>query len=282
VPNRQGAGFVGRSVTAALAAGAAEVVVVDDGSTDDSPGEAERAGAVVVRSPGRGFAAAVNAGVAHTRYELLLILNSDCFLDPPSLGRLVEAIEGDPALALVGASLRSEQGTPERSHGRETTLRLAIRNAISPPAPLPRGETGVETVPFVPLACALARRASLEAVGGLDERYGFYYEDYDLCWRLREAGGRVAVCWDAGAVHAGGGSSSAADPQRWFRRHNESRMLYLRKRYPRGWLLYAAVWVPVALLRALSWLPRRGPAARRWARAYTGSALAGLGRRGRP
>ena len=279
VPNRDGAGLVGRCVAAALAGGVAEVVVVDDGSTDDSPAEAERAGATVVRSAGRGFAAAVNAGVARASHDLLLILNSDCFVDPGALDHLVDALDADAALGLVAASLRNEQGRPERSHGRETTLGLAIRNTISPPAPLPSGETGVETAAFVPLACALARRSAWEAVHGLDERYGFYYEDYDVCWRLREAGSRVAVCWDAGAVHVGGGSSSAADPQGWFRRHNEGRMIYLRKRYPRGWLLYAAVWVPVALLRALTWLPRRGPGARRWARAYAGSAFAGLGRR---
>jgi GT2 family glycosyltransferase len=282
VPNRDGAGLVGRCVEAALAAGAAEVVVVDDGSTDDSPAEAAAAGARVARSAGRGFAAAVNHGARLARHQLLLVVNSDCFVEPTALGYLVDAVVADPSLALCGASLRSRDGLPERSHGRETTLGLAIRNTLSPPAPLRGSDSGVQNAPFVPLTCALARRPAWESVGGLDERYRFYYEDYDLCWRLQEGRWRVAVCWDARAVHLGGGSSSAGDPQSWFRQHNESRALYLRKRYPRGWLLYAAVWVPVALARALTWLPRRRPEGRRWARAYAASALAGLGRRSTP
>ena len=39
----------------------------------------------------------------------------------------------------------------------------------------------------MPLACALVRRSAYDAVGGLDERYVFYFEDYDLCWRLAAA-----------------------------------------------------------------------------------------------
>ena len=277
VPNRDGAGLVGRCVEAALAGGAVEVVVVDDGSSDGSEREAAEAGARVLRSPGRGFAAAVNHGVAATRTPAVLLLNSDCFLDPEAVARLASALDDDGSLGAVGAALRDEHGAAARSHGYLLTLGVAIRVALSVPPPHPRSTgVGVQPVPFVPLACVLARRGAWDAIGGLDERYPFYFEDHDACRRLRDAGWRLAVRWDATAVHEGGSSSSARDPQRWFVQYAESRARYLRTHYPRAWVVWAAVSIPAALLRALAWRVRRGEGAAAWSRAWRRAAFAGL------
>ena len=279
VPNRDGAGLVGRCVADALAAGAAEVIVVDDGSADASPAEAEAAGARVVDSAGRGFSAAVNTGVELAAGELLLVLNSDCCLERDALSRLAETLASRPRLGACGAALVDEDGTATRSHGHLLTLALALRAAISwaPPPPPDAGE-GVQDVTFLPLACVLVRRAAWHDLGGLDERYTFYFEDHDLCWRLRAAGWGLAVRWDARAVHVGGGSSHRREPQRWFRQYHESRARYLRKRYPRSWPLYAAVWIPSALVHAGAWLVRSRPHRLAWAHAYVASAFAGLRR----
>lgn len=279
VPNRDGAGLVGRCVAAALAAGAAEVIVVDDGSVDESPAEAASAGARVLQSAGRGFSSAVNTGVASAAGELLLVLNSDCFLAPDALDLLAETVTADPRLGACGAALVDEHGGATRSHGHELTLALALRAAVSwTPPPPPDAGAGVQPVSFLPLACVLVRRIAWQGVGGLDDRYVFYFEDHDVSWRLRAAGWGLAVRWDARAVHVGGGSSHRREPQRWFRQYHESRARYLRKRYPRGWTLYAAVWIPAAIAHAAVWLLRRQPHRLSWARAYVASAFAGLGR----
>jgi N-acetylglucosaminyl-diphospho-decaprenol L-rhamnosyltransferase len=280
VPNRDGAGLVGRCATAALASGVGEVVVVDDGSTDGSPAEAATAGARVLRSPGRGFSAAVNHGVAASSGRFALVLNSDCFLEPDAPSLLARALDDDPLLGLCGAALDEPDGSPSRSHGHLLTLALVLRQTLGAgsPAPPPSRASGVQRVSFVPLACVLVRREAWDEIGGLDERYPFYFEDHDVCWRLQAAGWNLGVCWDAHALHVGGGSSARREPQRWFRQYHESRALYLRKRYPRLWPLYAAAWVPSALAHAAVWRVRRSPDARAWARAYAASALAGLGR----
>ena len=267
VPNLNGEGIVGRCVTAALAAGAAEVVVVDDGSADESPGEAAQAGARLLRSPGRGFAAAVNAGVAATEADYVLVLNSDCFLEPSALDALGSALSARPAVTICGARLVNANGAPAKSYGAAITLRTALGTALTgrgakvPPA----AGNGIQVVPFVPLACALIRRAAWDAVGGLDERFFFYFEDHDLCWRFSRTGGQVAICWEARALHVGGASSSARDPQGWLRQYHESQARYLRKRYRRAWLLYAVVFVPTAVARSIAWLVRGRP---RWASAW--------------
>lgn len=280
IPNRNGQGLVARAVGAAFSAGADEVVVVDDGSTDNSAAEAADAGATLMISPGRGFSAAVNAGVAATSGPLVLILNGDCFLEPDALAALRSAIEGDERIGICGASMVDVDGTPAKSCGALISLSAALNSALTgrggrPPMPSGRG---VQRVPFVPLACALVRRDDLARVGGLDDGYIFYFEDHDLCWQLTRLGRGPAVCWDARATHVGGASTSRRDPQGWFRQYHASRARYLRKRYPLGWLAYAAVWPPLAVLHAVRWLARGGAEGRLWARAYVAAAVAGLGR----
>ena len=209
IPNKNGTGLVGRCVAAAFASGATEVIVVDDGSTDRSPSEAEGAGADLLASPGRGFAAAVNAGARQATGELLLVLNSDCFLEQDALGRLVDTLARDAGLGLCAAALVETDRSPGKSHGPCLTLRLALTTALAanPQTPRRRGR-GVEDVEFVPLACAMIRRSAWDEVSGLDERFFFYFEDQDVCRRLRDAGWRLAVDWGAVAVHIGGASST--------------------------------------------------------------------------
>jgi GT2 family glycosyltransferase len=222
----------------------------------------------------------VNTGAAESSAPYVLLLNSDCFVEPTAIHALAAALDADPALALCGAHLVNADGSPAKSCGELVSLANALAAGVRSRGGGAAAETaGVQRVPFVPLACALVRRSDWDAVGGLDERYRFYFEDYDLSWELGRRGRGVGVCWDASALHVGGGSSSANDPQRWFAQYHESRARYLRKRYPRAWLVYAAAWPPIALLRAGVWLARGGTESRRWARAYVAAATAGLGAR---
>ena len=279
VPNKNGAGVLERCLDALAAAeGVGEVIVVDDGSTDGSAEQAEaREGVQVLRSPGEGFSAAANHGVAQARTDVVLLLNSDAFVRPDTIPRLAEAVGGRPRLGLCAAGLVYEDGRRSKSRDRALTLWRALREAASLHYP-PLGERGgLEPAAFVPLACALVRAEAWRGVGGLDERFAFYYEDHDLCWRLERAGWEIAVLWEAEAVHVGGASSVATDPSRWFLQYHESRVRYLRKRYPRLWPLYSAVWLVNALVHAGVWLGRaavrRDDDGVRWARAYLRVAL---------
>lgn len=273
VPNRDGADVLPRCLEHLAAAGVADVVVVDDGSTDGSDADAAERGARVLRSPGAGFSAAVNHGVAATDGVYVLVLNSDAFVRPETPSLLAAALDADQGLGAGAAALEHESGARASSIGRDLTLVHALRNAVSLPPSLPPERGSIQEAAFFPLACVLMRREAWEEVGGLDERYRFYFEDHDLCWRLRRAGWRLAVRWDARAVHLEGGSSRARGPHPWFRQFHESRLRYLRKRYPAGWPFYLAIWVPSALAHAALWLARGD---RAWAAAYLRSAFAGI------
>jgi GT2 family glycosyltransferase len=251
--------MIGPCVEAAAASGAAEVIVVDDGSSDTSPAEAVRAGAVLVESEGKGFSAAVNTGARGATGDALLILNSDCFLEQTTLTRMAETLEGDPSLGVCAAALVEPDRSPGKSRGAELTLGLALLTALSMnPKVSDAPGRGIEDAEFVPLACATIRRVAWDEVSGLDERFFFYFEDQDICRRLRSKGWRIAVNWDAVAVHVGGASSATRDEQRWFLQYVRSRARYLRKHYRLTWPIFAVVWVPTALARSARWPP--GPA----------------------
>lgn len=287
IPNRDGGALLERCLEALAAAERVhEVIVVDDGSRDGSPERASELGAQLSRSPGRGFAAAVNHGVSRARGEHVLILNSDAFVEPGTPRRLAEALDRHPELALVGGGLVDALGARTRSHGHDLKLVRALGLSLHLSTPPPPEHGQLQPVAFVPLACAAVRRSAYTAVDGLDERFHFYFEDHDLCWRLRRAGWTVAVRWDARALHEGGGSSRAHGAAPWMRQFHESRLRYVRKRYPLLWPAYLTVSVPSLLAHAALWLARALRSAaggdragtardRAWAAAYLRAALAG-------
>ena len=285
IPHRNSGQLLDRCLDALSGSGVDEVVVSDESSTD---GSAERAaarpGVRVIQSPGEGLSVAMNAGIAAAGGDWLLLLGSDAFVKPGAVVRLRRRLEENPRLALCGAGLLNEDGTRSKTHNRLFTRRWALVDALGFRPEVPQEGRGVTRVEAVFPNCLLARRQAIEEIGGFDEVFRFYYEDMDLCRRLGRARWELAVDWDAEAIHEGGGSTSFGRPQRWFRQYHASRLIYLRKHYPRSWLLYIALWAPKALVHSLVWRVRasvRGlradaagaAVAREWASAFRQAVL---------
>jgi N-acetylglucosaminyl-diphospho-decaprenol L-rhamnosyltransferase len=274
IPTLNGGVFLERCLGALERADSVqEVLVLDGGSSDGSPERAAGYAGVRVHSfPGTSFQRRLNEGVRQARSEFILHLNDDAFVDPDTPRRLLEVMHDRPDVAVSGASLRYEDGRAQRSVGRFRTLagellglvmlqRLA--RSLSQVAPPERRESGVDEASWMPLCCAILRRSAFDAVGGFDERFTFYYDDQDFCRRLGERGWSLAVRWDAGAIHIGGATTMARHPPSWFKRYHENRLIYLRKHYPRAWLVYAALWPLRALLHAALWRLRAASYRRR-------------------
>ena len=107
-----------------------------------------------------------------------------------------------------------------------------------------------QPVDWVSGACLLLRRQALQHVGGFDETFFMYFEDVDLCLRLRQAGWQVWYHPQVGITHLGGQSlkqNPAAQAA-----YQESLRYFYRKHYsrPAQWLLRAALWAYNALSSA--------------------------------
>ena len=164
----------------------APLVVVDDGSRDPAltTSICARHGATLFRlEPGRGAAAARNAGVAATSTEFVGFVDSDCIPHARWLHDLLPHF-ADPAIAAVAPRIvpRLPAG-PATSRKVFTTMRSPLDMGPHEGLVTPRG-----AIPYVPTAALIVRRAALEPPFDPSLRYG---EDVDLVWRLHDAGWEV-------------------------------------------------------------------------------------------
>lgn len=201
------------SLPAALDGLTADVVVVDNGSTDGTADFlAARGGCRVVRSANIGYAGGINRGVREAvAAEAILILNPDVRLQAGSVPALMSALR-EPDVGIVAPQVLSPQGSLELSLRREPTLPRALgltrtKLAVFSEYVADRSAyTRPRTVDWALGAVLLMSRRCFEMLGGWDETYFLYSEETDLALRARDAGLLTRYEPTAIAVHIGGQS----------------------------------------------------------------------------
>jgi GT2 family glycosyltransferase len=213
------AGDIGPCLDAALAAGA-DVVVVDNGSSDETLSEIRERHLDLIANPdNRGFASAVNQGVRALSAEYLLLLNPDAILKG-GLDALCEAC-GAPGVGAAGGKLVDSDGQTQAGFNVRRlptplvlVLEILLVNRLWPGNPV-NWQYRCYDFPYdAPAdveqpagAFLMFRREAWEKLGGFDERfYPIWFEDVDFCKRLRDCGFRVRYEPRAIAVHRGGHS----------------------------------------------------------------------------
>ncbi len=242
-----------------------EVIVVDNGSMDDSVAAASRHGARVI-SLGRnvGFCSAVNRGIRESRGDWVAILNNDVRLEPGWLERLMDAAQATGAWFAAGKIYR--EGSP-------ATLDATF-DAISRAACAwrcgqgrtdgPAWSQGRE-VSFIPFTAALLRKELFHRVGLLDEEFESYLEDVDFGLRCAVSGHTGRYVPQAVAHHRGSATLGAWHPDT-VRRMARNQVLLVAKHYPPHWwirfgwpvLIGQLLWGFVAARHGRGWAYLRG------------------------
>ena len=205
------------------------IVVVDNGSTDDSferfGGEID--GAVLVRlEQNIGFARASNLGPRTLPGSSYLFVNSDAFLHrPDSIERMVRALD-DRSVGIVAPKILNLDGTlqpsvvPHSTPGptlvRASGLSRFLPNRWQPGWSTHWDHSSSREIQAANGAVLLVRAEAWDELGGFDEAEHMYAEDLDICWRASRLGWRTWFVHDAEFLHVGAGSTGGnhMDPAR--------------------------------------------------------------------
>lgn len=232
-----------------------EALVVDNGSTDASPEYVALNFPwvkLITNGQNTGFARANNLGLKESNGEFILFLNTDAVICPKALALLLSEIKKDASIGVVAPALLTGERSHQVSFGRRVDffselVKKCFWNAFQ----------GIklkiwsrrENVRWVSAASMLARRRALEEAGGFDENFFLYFEDIDLCYRIKELGWKVVYDPRARVYHQGGSSTSAQKARSrleyrksqvyFYRKHNSAVSLFLLGLYLRldFWLL---------------------------------------------
>ena len=201
-------------IVSVLASLPTQVIVVDNGSTDNSveivTHEFPHA-RLIQNQENIGFSRANNQGIAASTGRYVLLLNSDTIVKPGALTGLVEFMDTHPDVGIVGPRLLRPDSEPQAfAFGGDPTLGYLLRRGISHlllKRPLHDWKTNqVKEVDWVSGACLLARREAIDQAGLLDENIFMYFEDNDWCLRIRQAGWKVYYNPHVEIIHLGGQS----------------------------------------------------------------------------
>jgi len=201
---------------------AVEVIVVDNASADDSADMVSQRFPDIhlIRSPENlGFAAGNNLGLRDARGRYLVLLNPDALLTIETLDAAIDAMDMHREVGLAGARLRSPDGGDQPSGRLFPSLTNEFLTLSGLAARFPESRLfgrfdrtwarpeDTADVDWVPGAFTIVRRAALADDTLFDERFFLYYEEVDLCRRLKRDGWRIQV-WPWLVVQHWGGESS--------------------------------------------------------------------------
>jgi GT2 family glycosyltransferase len=218
------------------------ILVVDNGSTDDSPFHLAEVcnslqNAELITNPTNdGIAGGNNLGIWHALAagaDYVLVLSNDTTVEPDFLDHLVSVAESDRRTGLVGAKI-CYYDEPNRIWSAGQWIHAWLVRApfaVADELDDPQRHAGVRSTDMLMGCIMLIRRRVIEDVGSFDSDYFFQIEDVDFCYRVRRAGWRVKIAMDARIYHKIGRTIGTASPDRWYY-GIRNRFLFASRRLP--------------------------------------------------
>ena len=225
-----------------------EVVVADNGSTDDSPEVLKTefpSVKTIVLDRNYGFAEGYNRALAQIESTYTVLLNSDVEVTDGWLAPLLDYMDAQPDIAAVQPKIKSWEHKDYFEHAGAAG---GFLNSLG--YPYCRGRVlwkveedkgqydSIVEVDWTSGACMCVRTQVYKDCGGLDASFFAHMEEIDLCWRMRNNGWRLVCLPQSVVYHLGGGSLHYDSPRKTYLNHrNNLLMIRKNKQHPGGVLL---------------------------------------------
>lgn len=202
------------SVKASETAGlSCEIILIDNASGDDCQKITDKYSDVVfLRSEKNlGMGGGNNLGLKKARGECVMILNPDTLVKPDAIKKLYDLITRDDSAGIAAPKLLNANGSLQYSCFREigfcipilrrTFLGKYFKKNLDYFLMADFSHNGTKEVGWVMGSCFIIKRRLMDELGGFDERFFMYFEDTDLCRRVRQAGLKVVYYPEAIVIH---------------------------------------------------------------------------------
>ncbi len=241
-----------------------QVVVADNGSTDESIAllEADFPSVGLIRlDRNYGFAEGYNRALAQLEADCFVLLNSDVETPVGWLEPLIAIMEHHPDVAAVAPKLRALT-TPDRfeyagaAGGYIDYLGYPFcRGRILQTTERDGGQyDDARDVFWVSGASFCCRADVFRSLGGFDARFFAHMEEIDLCWRMQLAGYRVRIVPQSTVYHLGGGTLTPDSPQKIYYNHRNNLAMLVKCASSLQWTLVIALRPALDLLAACTYL----------------------------
>ena len=223
-----------------------EILVVDNNSGDGTV-EMIKSNRLPVRlienSCNLGFGKAVNQAARLAKADILFLLNPDTVVSEETLISVEKFLGENPVIGIGGCYVYSPQGDSQNCHFKFPTLLSILAKSLSlfrlipvkrfaPNSPSNKPSDNTCDPDSVSGSAMAVRRSVFEQVGGFDEAYFLFYEETDLCYRIKKSGWRIAAIPQTHVVHYHQQSARSDFALSVF--HNyKSEFLFFQKYYPK-------------------------------------------------
>ncbi|NCO35468.1 MAG: hypothetical protein AUJ92_20895 [Armatimonadetes bacterium CG2_30_59_28] len=248
-----------------------EIIVVDNASTDGSATlvrDKFPTVTLVDNDANVGYARGNNQAMDLATQEYFLLLNPDTEVTDGALERMLHFMTNYPGVGVAGCRLVHPDGAVQRSVRLFPTPDTVIYEALGLSRLFPRSKLfgkyrmgwwsydDLREVDQPMASCVMLRHRAVEEVGGMDEQFPIFFNDVDLCYRLKKHGWRIYFVPDATVIHHGG--SSTKQVRRDMIAESHQSMLRFYEKHYRGHVHRLSYVLAVWLIRLGQWARLRG------------------------
>ncbi|OGH02455.1 MAG: hypothetical protein A2798_02240 [Candidatus Levybacteria bacterium RIFCSPHIGHO2_01_FULL_37_17] len=194
-----------------------EIIIVDNSGEDSLRGKLNKYKNIkyILSSTNLGYGAGMNLGVKHAKGDYLFILNPDTIFTGNIIDRLVTVIDKDKKIGIVAPLLITKKGEIFEQGAKKLTPLTAIfklsfidkiwkSNPISQNFWASNWEKTLKKVDNVPGSAFIIRKDLFKKLSGFDEHFFLYFEEFDLCNRVRAQGYRIFIDPASKLIHKWG------------------------------------------------------------------------------